>query len=345
MPRPSRGAYLKYLAPRKRFYIYWYEGASLKKRSTGTSDGRQAEKILAAFISDRNADNAGPDEYLVAQALTLYAENHGVSTASPERIGYAISALLPFFGDRRVQSLTEDDFKEYAKSRQRAAGTIRRELTTLRAALNYAGRSRKFVSPHIWLPKKPKGKDRWLTRNEAARLLNAARTGRRDTRKYLPLFIVLALYTGARKAAILEMRWPQIKFDTGRIYLRAEDQKETNKGRSILPIPARLMTSLRAAYGNRTSDTGFVINDRGHAIKDIGDGKNGSFGRVVAKAGLKGVTPHTLRHTCGTWLAQAGTPLWEIGGWLGQSQERTTEAYAHHHPDHLSAALANMNRR
>ena len=343
MPRPSRGAYLKYHAPRKRFYIYWYQGASLKKRSTGTSDGREAEKILAAFISDRNADHAGPEQYLVAQALTLYAEGHAATTQAPERIGYAISALLPFFGERRVQSLTEDDFKTYAKERGKAPGTIRRELTTLRAAINYAARSRKFAAPHIWLPKKPKGKDRWLTRNDAARLLNAARTARKDIRQYLPLFIVLALYTGARKGALLELRWAQINFKTGRINLHGE--VETNKGRSVLPIPRRLMTFLRYAHANRYSDTGFVINDRGHRIKDIGDGRNGSFGSAVTKAGLQDVTPHTLRHTCGTWLAQAGTPLWEIGGWLGQSQERTTEAYAHHHPDHLGTALANMDRR
>jgi len=342
MPRPSRGAYLKYHVPRKRFYVYWYEGEALKKRSTGTSDGREAEKILSTFIEERNADSAGPEEYIVAQALTLYAEGHADSTEAPERIGYAISALLPFFGKRLVQSLTEHDFKTYAKKRGRAAGTIRRELGTLRAAINYAARSRKFTPPHVYLPKKPKGKDRWLTRTEAASLLNAARISRKDTRQYLPLFIVMALYTGARKGALLELQWTQINLERGRLNLHGE--VETNKGRSILPIPRRLMTFLRYAYAKRYSDTGYVINDKGQQIKDIGDGRNGSFGRVVTKAGLHGVTPHTLRHTCGTWLAQAGTPLWQIGGWLGQSQERTTEAYAHHHPDHLGAALANMDR-
>jgi integrase len=50
------------------------------------------------------------------------------------------------------------------------------------------------------------------------------------------------------------------------------------------------------------------------------------------------VTPHTLRHTCGTWMAQAGVPLWEIAGFLGHTVQRTTELYAHHHPDYMERA-------
>jgi integrase len=38
-----------------------------------------------------------------------------------------------------------------------------------------------------------------------------------DVRLYLPLFIVLGLYTGARKEAILSLRWPQIDLENKRI--------------------------------------------------------------------------------------------------------------------------------
>jgi hypothetical protein len=42
-------------------------------------------------------------------------------------------------------------------------------------------------------------------------LLNASRTGRSDVRLYLPLFILLGLYTGKRKQALLDLRWPQLR--------------------------------------------------------------------------------------------------------------------------------------
>ena len=34
-------------------------------------------------------------------------------------------------------------------------------------------------------------------------------------------------------------------------------------------------------------------------------------------------------------MAQRGVPLREIAGYLGHSEQRTTELYAHHHPDFL----------
>ncbi len=50
------------------------------------------------------------------------------------------------------------------------------------------------------------------------------------------------------------------------------------------------------------------------------------------------ISPHTLRHTAGTWMAQRAVPLWEIAGFLGQTHERTATLYSHHSPDHLARA-------
>jgi integrase len=201
------------------------------------------------------------------------------------------------------------------------------------------------------MPDKPLGKDRWLTRPEAARLLNKARTARSDVRLYLPLFIVLGLYTGARKEAILTLRWPQIDLDNKRINFKRES--DSNKRRAHNRLPDRLVAHLRRAYRRRQSDLGFVIHDKGRPIKDIGgawDGTEngfvqGAFGRACKRAGIVGVTPHTLRHTCGTWMAQQGVPLRLIGEYLGHSDDRTTKLYAHHHPDYQDEAVGAFNRR
>jgi integrase len=70
-----------------------------------------------------------------------------------------------------------------------------------------------------------------------------------------------------------------------------------------------------------------------------------AFAAACRRAGIADVTRHTLRHTCGTWLAQRGVPLHQIAGWLGHSNERTTELYAHHHPDHFAEAMRAMERK
>lgn len=364
MPRPNRGPSLKWVDKRKCFYIVWYEGGRERLRSTGQTDGRQAEEALAEFLRKRRRNERpdrprDPEEVSLADVLDLYGEGHAPHAADPARIGYAIDALLPFWGTKTAADVTKQSCRMYAASRAKRDGsvmapaTIRRELATLRAALNYSVEERRLTTaPFVLLPDKPDGKDRWLTRTEAATLLNAARTARGDVRLYLPLFIVLGLYTGARKDAILSLRWTQVDLEAGRINFAGAGERVTSKRKAHIPIPARLLTFLRLAR-RRGSDLGYVVHDCGARIKDIGGGWSGeadsrgegSFGSACKRAGLTGVTPHTLRHTCGTWLAQRGVDLHKIGGWLGHTDARTTALYAHHHPDFQEDARQAFGRR
>lgn len=62
----------------------------------------------------------------VGDALAIYGEERGPQTADPARIGYAIDALLPFWGALRVEAVKGATCRRYAKTRKAAPGTIRR---------------------------------------------------------------------------------------------------------------------------------------------------------------------------------------------------------------------------
>lgn len=354
MPRRNTGCRLRWIERRKAFYIVWYEQGRERLRATGEVEKRRAEEALAAFVNATRRPVGGPrpaHEVKIGEVLDYYADNKGRFAKDPARIAYAIDALLPYWADKTITDITDATCAAYVEQRKRKPGTTRRELTTLRAAVNYAvGRISDSARP-VTLPEKPLGKDRWMARSEAAKLLNAARTARGDVRLYLPLFILLGLYTGARKEAILSLRWPQIDLENKRInFKRAE---ETNKRRAHNRLPDRLVAALRRAHRRRSGDLGYVIHDKGKPVLDIGGAWNGkpggfvqgSFGRACKRAGIVGVTPHTLRHTCGTWMAQQGVPLRLIGEYLGHTDERTTKLYAHHHPDYQDEAVAAFNTR
>ena len=359
MPRPNRGARLEHIDGRAALYIVWYEAGRKRARSTGTTDSRTAEAQLAAFLRERDlasrpAGPADPGSFPIAAALDLYGTLHAPTTADPQRIAHALVPLIDFWGDLNVDAITKQTCKAYVVKRDRAPATVRRELSTLRAALNFAFEEGRLTRvPHVELPEKPEGKDRWLTPREAAQLLNAARTARGDVRLYLPLYVMLGLYTGARPGAILSLRWPQVDLERARIDFADPAERRTNKRRvKGQPIPRRLLTFLRLAQ-QRGSDLGYIVHRNGDQIEDIGGGwsgdadkpGHGSFGSACKRAGLIGVSPHTLRHTCGTWMAQRGVPLHDIGGWLGHSSAETTRLYAHHHPDFMDAARRAADRR
>ena len=326
---------LRYIERRGVFYVCWTQSGRSRERSTGTANREQAEVALAEFIHAR-VRNSGPREpaqVLITDALADYAEERGPETLSPWRIAAAVKGLVPFWEAKTVAEITKETCSAFVTHRDRSPGTARRELGVLRAAVNHAHRGGRLTrTVFVHLPERPEPRDRWLTRTEAAALLRAALREAR-VRLHLPLFIVIGLYTGARKEAILSLRWSQIDLTNGRIDFNPPGARRTNKRRARIPIPRKLLPHLKHAR-LRGTELGFVINENGARLRDIKRG----FASACRRAGLIDVTPHVLRHTCATWLMQRGVPLWEAAGFLGMTRETLESVYGHHHPDFLRGA-------
>jgi integrase len=341
MPRRNQGPRLRWLDKRECFYIVWTERGRSRERSTGTADRAEAQIALAEFLQkrDRRSGPRDPAAILVTDVLNEYAQQRGPKIASPERIGYAVLALTDFFEGNSVADVTPQTCGRYVAKRGRSPGTARRELGVLRAAINYAHKSGRITRPvAVELPERPEARDRWLTRTEAARLIRATRTP--HARLYLPLFVLIGIYTGRRKEAILSLRWPQVNLEARTINFEMSGRKRTNKRRGIVPISPRLLPHLRRAR-RRGTDLGFVLHIDGERIGDIKKG----FAAACERSDIAGVTPHTLRHTCATWLMQAGTVPWEASGFLSMSMETLQRVYGHHHPDYQRTAAENVGRR
>ena len=76
----------------------------------------------------------------------------------------------------------------------------------------------------------------------------------------------------------------------------------------------------------------------------IGDLKN-AFASACQRAGIGDCTPHTLRHTCASWLVMAGRPLIEVRDLLGHSTVKMTERYAHLAPENLVDAVSSIENQ
>jgi integrase len=349
MPRKSRGPYLAWNAKRGGYYVHINENGSRRELSAGTADRGEAEGFLGQVLAERRqASRTGAParhDVQIADMLADYLEDCGQEQAQPEIVGWRVTKLLNYWGTRTVGEVTTATVKGYAEFSGVQPGTLRRELGIFRAALNHAVKTERLKdAPFVKLPDAPPGRERWLTRSEAAALLWQARATKSDTRPYLTLFIRLALYTGARPGALKDLRWPQVEFDRGDcgcINFNPPGRARTSKGRAVIPMNAKVRAMMERAKATHGSDLGHVINRAGKPVGDLGN----SLASALRRAGISDVTPHTLRHTAGTWLAQKGVPLWQIGGWLGHSDDRTTALYAHHHPDHMKEARAAMSKR
>jgi integrase len=341
MPRRNQGAKLHWREDRGAFYIVWTVNGRSRKCATGTADREQAEVFFAEWFQRRGRRTGprDPSQVLVTDILGEYLNARQKEVADPTRIAYAVLALTDFFEGNTGADVTIESCNRYTMKRGRSAGTVRRELGVLRAAINWAHKHGRLTRPiAVELPDRPEPRDRWLTRQEAARLLRASRT--KQARLYMPLFVLIGLYTGRRKEAILSLRWPQVDLNAGRIDFDIAGRKRTNKKRGTVRIPSRLLPHLRRAR-LRGSDLGYVLHDHGACIGDIKKG----FAAACKRAGLEGVSPHTLRHSAATWLMQAGVPLWQASGFLAMSVETLQHVYGHHHPDYMQSAADAIGRR
>jgi len=118
---------------------FWQIRDGAARISTGTDNRDEAEKALSEYIERKHCPTgpASPDEMTVGRCLSLYGEEHAVNVASPERIGYAIEALYRFWGEQPISTICGETGRRYARERGASDGTVRRELGTLRAAINH----------------------------------------------------------------------------------------------------------------------------------------------------------------------------------------------------------------
>ncbi|MFK4044515.1 tyrosine-type recombinase/integrase [Roseomonas mucosa] len=331
-----------------RYYVQWWENGATQRVSCRTDSLAEARRFLASFKATLAAPPR-PEFPTVGEVLEAYRLDKQGKVAS-QTIVYACRQLAGVLGDLPVNLLNKERVRFYMRERRKMGrggasakhrkapallsnGTLIRELVTLRAALRWAVEDKMIPeAPHIEVPSAPPPRDRWLTREEADRLL------RHCEQPHIRLFVALALYTAARHGALTELRWDQVQLGAGLIAL---GRGVGNKRRAVVPIARTLRPLLEEAWAEREAARKaghhvpeFVLEWRGERIGSL----KKAFQSAARKADLTGVTPHVLRHTAATWMAQAGRSFEEIAAFLGNSVAMVEKIYAHHHPDHLRAA-------
>lgn len=333
MPKKNKGYFLEWRRERNVWEIIWFERGRRRRHSTRTNDSEQAEEYLERF---RKKQKRRAVSRLIDDVLSDYQEEHASHTSKPVDIANCVLNLLTFFEELSVDDITKAQCQKFVTLRRKdgvSDSTIRKDLEILRAALNHDKNEKRIASvPPVWMPEKSEPRDRWLTRKEAAALLRASR---KQTR-HLPWFILLSLYSGQRKKAVLNLTWDRVDLENGRINWQYGIR--TNKRRPHQPMPDELKMFLRylTAYGTR----GFVLHIDGERIGDI----KKSLSTALKRAGIEGASAHTLKHTALTWMMQNGTDIWSAAGFSGTSTKTIEHTYGHHASDYLEEARNNSKR-
>jgi integrase len=335
--------------------------------STGAfaDDRAEAEKAFAAHLAKKHVPqfrDGRPDQVLITDALAYYGEHKATKAVRQDTIALALEKLGDFFAGNVVNDLTPtlcDDYVQWRISKGTGSGrllkptTARNDLLILQAALRFCWQSRKLT--HVVPVSKPKASEprpRFLTTSEAARLLAGAlgwdQEGRRHPKRinrHLARFILIALYTGTRRDRILRLQWVEnlqggwVDLERGILHRRAPNERETKKRAPSVPLADapdanKLWTHLRRW---RWLTARYVIEHNGANInKDIRTAFEGACelaGLACEPGDPNRVTPHTLRHTCVSWLLAEGKTPYQVGKYVGMSAAMVERIYGHVNED------------
>lgn len=309
---------------RGKWALTWTEDGHRQRRSLGTDDRALAETRAGALWHSRRTVG-----YTTGALVNAYIDDREGEIASTATQRYAWKALKPTFDNILPEHIDETLCRQYARERMKtvSSATAHYELGLVRQAMNWAERKRLIDrAPFIYMPQKPPPRDKRLTKAEFRLFLEGCAA------PHVRLFAIVAICTGARSNAILDLTWDRVDLDQRIIDLRRLEIRQTNKGRAVVPMNDRAYEALKDAQAG--AQTLYVIEWAGEKVGSV----KKAFQRASERSGIQ-CTPHMLRHSAATWMAEDGIPMSEIAQYLGHESTRVTEkTYARYSPTYLRRA-------
>jgi integrase len=159
-------------------------------------------------------------------------------------------------------------------------------------------------------PSLPRGRERFLDRDERSRLLEACRLSKSAA---LYAFVLFLMTTGARRGETCKLTWGRVDLEDGLAILDASTTK-TRRTRRVALTPA-VIDAIAALPC--TSPQVFPID------------LTAAFRTAVKRARISDFRLHDLRHTAASMYLESGATLIEIGRVLGHADMRSTDRYSH----------------
>lgn len=336
---------------------------------------KKARQLLASATvgNDPAGDRQTKRREMRMEALIELYEQEGCFIQRGKRQGMPMKALtkqytvarlrhhvVPLLGHKRVSEVgtgeIERFFRDVANGKSASdnkvghrkrivvkggEGAARKVFRDLSAVFSFACRreiAAKNPCEKAVVQKTDNRCDRFLTLKEVAKLGRACDDLQAEGVDARALNITrLWVLTGCRRDEIAGLKWSEIDFERGLLVL-----DDTKTGKSIRPLALAAIAILGGLNRSEKSDYVFP-SDR--AENAHFQGTKTIWPKIIEKAKLPGVTPHTLRHTMGATATGTGEALALTGAILGHANIRSTMIYAHIEHDPARKAANRVGRK
>lgn len=283
---------------------WWHVFYAINGRKHRESAHTQIREEAVAFLQRKlgkaaNGEALSPDRVKISDLLTLVQNDYDLKQrASCYIANLKINRyLLPAFGEIKAVRFRTADVESYIKRRQRDGArpaTINRELALLHRAFQLGYQSDPPLVarvPHFPKLAEDNARTGFLKRPEYEKLLKAMPLE-------LRLLFVFGYHLGMRKSALLRLKWSQVDFDSGLIYL------ERKRSAKHVPQAVPIYGDMGPFLEMQPRSSEFLFARGATPIKDF----RSAWKAACKAAGLSGLLFHDLRRTAARNLRRAGVP-------------------------------------
>jgi integrase len=331
-------------------------------RKPGSSVGLtevQAEKAMRKLQDEVKPAPSITEAMTIGELCQRYVkhlERLGRKPSTLTAVRSALSVHLePFFKDRPISSITHAEVDDLMAAMEKAGvgpKSIRNYIGTLSALFRFAMGPRRgwaVVNPcdGVELPGVPEHVGiRFLELDQIEALVSNAQTGAYEALDRA-LYITAAM-TGMRLGELIALRWRDVDWTASKIHVRSNyvlgkfgTPKSKRSSRSV-PMADEVAGELERYFktiGEPADNTLTFADPSTNGPLD----KAGVLRRMrrALKAAKLDETHrfHDLRHTFGTQMAKAGTPMRSLQEFMGHRDIQTTQRYADYAPGRQDAEL------
>lgn len=241
---------------------------------------------------------------------------------------------------RRLSELTRADLRKWIASLSReglAPSSIARAVSATRGFFKFLmmdGHIKSHPAEDLDTPQRFSYLPKFLTEEEIDRLLAAPDVSTEEgIRDRAVLEIMYA--TGLRVSELVTLKHADIDLLAGLVVCHGKGNKERRVplGRSAIHW-LQQYSAVKAGYGKQSLPNVFLNRGRPFTRQLAWS----TIKRHAEKAGIRNVSPHTLRHSFATHLLQHGADSRSVQALLGHSDISTTQIYTHITDLHLRSA-------
>jgi integrase len=285
-----------------------------------------------------------------AEYLRFAEQDRGCKPSTVRGYRNAIKVhLLPVFGEMKLEDITVQEIERWRAGM--SSVRVQRELSNktknnllvlmhaiFRHAVKLYGLPANPVASVDRFRVRSSGDIQVFSPEEVWSLVRAA-----GSEADAAIFLTAA-FTGLRRGEVLGLRWRDVDFPGSTIRVRASyaaGHLTTPKSGKVRAVPmAPDVASALAKLGDReryTGDDDFVFAGEAGPPLD-GDALSSRYRDALARAGLRPLRFHDLRHTFGTRMI-AKADIRRVQEWMGHADVQTTMKYLHYEPRKEDADL------